>query len=81
MIYTQLTEIDRHPIHAFLKVGYSQAAIADELIRHPSTIGRELTRNMGLRGYRTQQVQRLAKERKRLHCHTQITASRWEIIE
>lgn len=81
MSYTQLTEIERYQIKAFLKAGYSQKAIADELNRHPSTIGRELARNTGLRGYRPQQAHRLAGERKLLHSHTQITASCWEMIE
>ncbi|MFT6388038.1 MAG: IS30 family transposase [Cellvibrionaceae bacterium] len=47
MSYTQLTKIERYPIHAFLKAGYSQTAIVDELNRHPSTIGRKLTINKG----------------------------------
>lgn len=81
MSYTQLTEVERYQIQAFLKAGYSQKAIADELNRHPSTIGRELSRNTGLRGYRPQQAQRLAEERKALHCHTQISVSCWEQVE
>tara|TARA_B100000953_G_scaffold294506_1_gene284376 strand:+ start:196 stop:1161 length:966 start_codon:yes stop_codon:yes gene_type:complete len=81
MSYTQLTEVERYQIQAFLKAGYSQKAIAGELNRHPSTIGRELSRNTGLRGYRPQQAQRLAEERKSLHCHTQITASCWKQVE
>jgi len=81
MNYTQLTEVERYQIQAFLKAGYSQKAIANELHRHPSTIGRELSRNTGLRGYRPQQAQRLAEERKALHCHTQISISCWERVE
>ena len=81
MSYTQLTAVERYQIQAFLKAGYSQKAIADELNRHPSTIGRELARNTGLRGYRPQQAQRLAEERKILHCHTHITASCWKQVE
>ena len=60
---------------------FSPKEIADELNRHPSTIGRELSRNTGLRGYRPQQAQRLAEERKVLHCHTQISVSCWEQVE
>ena len=81
MSYTQLTEVERYQIQSFLKAGYSQKSIAGELNRHPSTIGRELSRNTGLRGYRPQQAHRLAEERKLLHCHTRITASCWEKIE
>jgi len=81
MSYTQLTEVERYQIQAFLKADYSQKAIADELNRHPSTIGRELSRNTGLRGYRPQQAQRLAEERQALHCHTRISISCWEQVE
>jgi len=81
MSYTQLTEVERYQIQSFLKAGYTKKAIAEELGRHPSTIGRELTRNTGLRGYRPQQAQRLAEERKLLHGHTQITASCWKRVE
>jgi len=81
MSYTQLAKVERYQIQAFLKAGYSQKAIADELNRHPSTIGRELSRNTGLRGYRPQQAQRLAEERKALHGHAQISISCWEQVE
>ena len=64
-----------------MKVGYSKKAIGDELGRHPSTIGRELSRNAGLRGYRPQPAQQLADDRKSLHCHTQMTISCWDQIE
>lgn len=40
--YTQLTEIKRYLIKAFLKVSYSKKAPKDELNRHPSTIDSEL---------------------------------------
>ena len=80
MNYKQLTEIERYQIHAFLKAGYTKKKIAEELGRHPSTIGRELSRNTGLRGYRPQQAQRLASERKQHHRHTQITDVTWESV-
>ena len=81
MNYKQLTEIERYQIQSFLKAGYTKKRIAQELGRHPSTIGRELDRNTGLRGYRPQQAQRLAEGRKTLHCHTLINQSTWQNVE
>lgn len=77
MSYTQLTEIERYQIQSFLKAGYTKKQIADELGRHPSTIGRELSRNKGLRGYRPKQAQRLAQTRKLHHSHIQISEPTW----
>ena len=42
MSYKQLTEMERHQIRSFLKAGYTQKAIAQELGRNPGTISREL---------------------------------------
>lgn len=81
MNYKQLTEIERYQIQSFLKAGYTKKRIAQEMGRHPSTIGRELNRNSGLRGYRPQQAQRLAEGRKTLHCHTLINQSTWQHVE
>ena len=81
MNYKQLTEVERYQIQAFLKAGYKKKEIAEELGRHPSTIGRELSRNTGLRGYRPQQAQRLANERKQHHRHTQITDVTWKNVK
>lgn len=81
MSYKQLTEVERYQIHSFLKAGYTKKKIAQELGRHASTIGRELTRNKGLRGYRPQQAQRFADDRKKHHCHTLINPSTWQNVE
>jgi IS30 family transposase len=64
MKYTQLTEGERYQIYGLLKEGFSQKAIARNLERHPSTISRELKRNKGLKGYRHQQANRFAVERR-----------------
>jgi IS30 family transposase len=64
MKYTQLTEGERYQIYGLLKEGFSQKAIAHNLERHPSTISRELKRNKGLKGYRHQQANRFAVERR-----------------
>ena len=81
MSYKQLTEVERYQVQSFLKAGYTKKKIAQELGRHPSTIGRELDRNTGLRGYRPQQAQRFAECRKKLHSHTLITHSTWQNVE
>ena len=65
MSYKQLTEIERYQIEGYLKVGFSQKQISEELGKSPSTISRELCRNRGLRGYRPKQAHRLASQRKR----------------
>lgn len=81
MNYTQLTKVERYQIQSFLKAGYTKRMIAEELGRHPSTIGRELSRNTGLRGYRPQQAQRLADERNQHHRHLQISDQTWRNVE
>ena len=44
-LYHQLTQEERYRIAAERSIGTSQAQIARELNRHPSTIGREVKRN------------------------------------
>jgi len=65
MNYNQLTENERYQIYILKKAGYTQKEIAELLKRNPSTIGRELARNSGLRGYRPKQAQTLSDERRR----------------
>ena len=48
--YTQLSLVQRYQIQAFLKVGMKQKMIAKEIGVHPSTISRELNRNIAKRG-------------------------------
>ena len=81
MSYTQLTEVERYQIQSFLKAGYTQKSIAEELGRHPGTISRELDRNTGLRGYRPQQANIIATKRKQLHVRTLITEITWQRVE
>ena len=80
MSYTQLTEVERYQIQSFLKAVYTPKAIAEELGRDPGTIRRELCRNTGLRGYRPQQAQRLASERKQRTLR-RITEITWQQVE
>jgi len=48
--YTQLGLVQRYQIQAFLKAGVNQKRIAEEIGVHPSTISRELNRNIAKRG-------------------------------
>jgi IS30 family transposase len=48
--YTQLSLEQRYQIQAFLKAGMKQNWIAQEIGVHPSTISRELNRNIAKRG-------------------------------
>jgi IS30 family transposase len=63
MAYHHLTQEERYQIYAFRKAGFTIRAIADELGRSPSTISRELQRNVNRRGYRPQLAHRLARQR------------------
>ncbi|MHC4882432.1 MAG: IS30 family transposase [Planctomycetota bacterium] len=62
--YKQLTEEDRIEIYAMKQAGKQQNQIAAALGVHPSTVSRELTRNIGLRGYRPKQAQQKALQRR-----------------
>lgn len=62
--YRQLTQDKRCQIYALMKIGLDQKAVAEEIGVHPSTISRELARNRGEKGYRYQQAQRKADERR-----------------
>ena len=62
-----LNFVERGVLYRLRMEGKGQAEIARVLGRHPSTICRELQRNTGGRGYRPQQAQRKADER-RLQC-------------
>lgn len=59
-----LTLVERKVLYRLKKAGKSKQQIAELMGRHPSTIGRELKRNTGRRGYRPQQAQRLAEARR-----------------
>jgi IS30 family transposase len=48
--YTHLGLVQRYQIEALLAAGQTQKQIADQLQVHPSTICRELKRNVGIRG-------------------------------
>lgn len=80
--YKQLTQEQRYQISAFLKAGFSKARIARELQVHPSTIGRELQRNRGERGYRPKQAQQKAQQRCQAKPNaTRLSADTWQQVE
>jgi IS30 family transposase len=78
--YTQLTHIQRYQIFALLKTGHSKSKIAQTIGVHKSTIGRELVRNRGKRGYRPKQAHQFAIER-RDKAKRRITIAAWEMID
>ena len=64
-MYRQLSYEERVAIATLVKEGLSGAAIARRPGRSQSTVSRELRRNKGGRGYRPQQAQGKARERRR----------------
>ena len=62
--YNHLIRDQRSQIYALKSNGLEQKEIAAHLGVHPSTISRELKRNTGGRGYRFQQADTLATERR-----------------
>jgi IS30 family transposase len=68
--YTHLSLVQRYQIQAFLKAGMKQKIIALEIGVHPSTISRELNRNIAKRGrtsghYVAENAQRKTDQRHR----------------
>lgn len=63
--YKQLTQDERYAIYGLCKARFTKKEIARELIRHPATIGREMQRNAGQRGYRPKQAQEKAIMRRK----------------
>jgi transposase, IS30 family len=63
MSYKHLTEEERYQIDDLKREGFNQAEIAKKLGRSPSTLSRELRRNLGERGWRPRQAQLKATAR------------------
>lgn len=77
MAYRQLTLEQRYLIYKLMKAGYRQVRIAQMVGVHPSSISRELRRNVNRRGYRPRMAHRLALKRRRIPRRCQIlTCSR-----
>ena len=73
MLYRQLTEGERNQIYALMQEEVSQRKTAALLGRSPSTIGREIRRNRGQRGYRPRQAHRKAQERRHIPRNFKMT--------
>lgn len=78
--YHQLTQVQRYQIYALRKTKHPLTEIAEVIGVHKSSISRELKRNRGQRGYRPQQAQALAMERRR-ETVPRLTAEVWNSVE
>jgi transposase, IS30 family len=82
MTYQHLSQDERYQIYALLKAGHAISRIAEIIGRHKSTISRELTRNVGLKGYRPQQAQRFAELRGRNSRNARrVSPSEWSLAK
>ncbi len=63
MSYKHLSSAERYYIEIELKKKVSHNQIAEATGRSQSTVSREIRRNTGLRGYRSRQADRLARQR------------------
>jgi IS30 family transposase len=82
MHYTQLTSGQRYQIEALLKLKTKRNEIARILTVHPATIGRELKRNTGLKGYRPKQAQsKTDKRRQEAVKVIKLTSSMMHVID
>src|SRR5210317_248692 len=79
--YTQLTREERYQIYALKTAGQSKAQIAKVIGRHKSTIGREMARNCGLRGYRPKQADSLAVNRRQEKPTCRISCESWSRVD
>lgn len=79
MNYTHLTREERYQIHSLLKAGHSQSQVAQFLLRHPSTICREIARNSTNQRYCPRRAGELARERAQACANgPRIDDSSWE---
>lgn len=78
--YTQLTLEQRYQIQALLNMGHPYQEIATVVGVHKSTISREVRRNQGRRGYRSQQAHRFTHTRRCRKVHRRIPAATWHRV-
>ena len=79
--YTQLTQAERYQMYILKQAGHHRSRIAGMLGRHPSTIGRELRRNQGLRGYRPQQAHTRAVARRNDKARSRVDGRVWQQVD
>jgi len=77
--YHQLTQEQRYQIYALQKTKHSLSEIAIVIGVNKSSVSRELKRNRGQRGYRPQQAQALAEQR-RPKAVPRITSQVWSRV-
>jgi IS30 family transposase len=82
MNYTHLTQDERYQIAILSKAGHDRSGIAQLVDRHKSTIGREMRRNRGERGYRPKQAHAFYQARL-LACENspRIAAESWAMVD
>ena len=85
MTYTQITLQERYAIWTLRKLGHKPAAIARELGRHRSSIGREVRRNIWRENgvtYPPRKAQSYTNERRRVARRvSQFSAEEWAFVE
>jgi IS30 family transposase len=78
--YHQLTQGQRYQIYALLKTGHSRSEIAIVIGVHKATVGREIRRNRGGKGYRPTQAHERALGR-RSKAVSRIGSRTWALVE
>ncbi len=82
MTYTHLTQDERYQIAILTKAGHDQSDIARLMNRHKSSIGREMERNRGERGYRPKQAHAFSLARMRASENgPRVSATTWVVVE
>lgn len=86
MVYTHLTVLERYQIFSLMKAGHKTLFIARQLERHPSTIYREIKRNLVLdhrvTGYSPSRAEDLARSRVIIRSRTKrISHATWQQVE
>jgi len=82
MTYTHLTQDERYQIAILAKAGHDQSDIARVMNRHKSTIGREMRRNRGARGYRPKQAHAFSQARMAASENgPRIAAETWAMVD
>ena len=76
---TQLTREQRYQISALLKTGHNHTLIAGLLQVHRSTVGLDIDRNRGRRGYRPRQADQKACNRRKTP--RQIVRIEWDEVD